>query len=95
MIAVFFTKTYARILNPSLGELDRNSPTRSPTTTPSPATGEDTNTLSTSASPPPPLRPKTMTQPPNLPAAEWDYPGVRDFARNRWPLRGSPADTRG
>ena len=23
------------------------------------------------------------------------YSGVRDFARNRWPLRGSPADTRG
>jgi hypothetical protein len=28
-------------------------------------------------------------------AEQEGYSGVRDFARNRWPLRGSPADTHG
>ena len=31
----------------------------------------------------------------NPSTAKRSYSGVRDFARNRWPLRGSPADTRG
>ena len=30
-----------------------------------------------------------------LPAPKKDYSGSRDFARNRWPLRGSLADTPG
>ena len=30
-----------------------------------------------------------------LPAPKSNYSGVRDFARNRWPLRGSLADAPG
>ena len=50
-----------------------------------------TNTSKAHASHPPPKVVTTL----HAPTTKSIYSGVRDFARNRWPLRGSPADTRG
>ena len=48
MIAVFFTKTHTRIVNPALAELDPQLPDRIAPTTRSAAPGASSNTRSTS-----------------------------------------------
>ena len=58
-IAVFFTKTYTRILNPSLATSTPPSRTRSPNDHRSPAPGEHSSTRSTPGSPTPTSPPET------------------------------------
>ena len=61
-LAVFFTKTYTRIVNPSLAELDPSLPTTSPTARHSPKPGERSSTPSRTESGRPLSRPEKMTR---------------------------------
>ncbi len=94
-LAVFFTKTYTRILNPSLAELDPTLPSRDrrPITARQLLARVRTRDRRQNQT----GRYRGLKDDPsvNPSTAKRSYTGVRDFARNRRPLRGSPADTPG
>ena len=62
-LAVFLTKTYTRIVNPSLAELDPALPPDIANRTPSPKPGERSSTPSKTESTRPLSRPEKMTRP--------------------------------
>ena len=62
-LAVFFTKTYTRIVNPSLAELDPTLPTEIASAHRSPTPGARSNTRSRTKSNRPLSRPEKMTVP--------------------------------